>query len=309
MTDACLLIGLLDPSQFAGGRLKLHPEDSLAAFQRLDTTMPLGRRVRSAWEIGINNIVEGIYNVAVQHGVDPRDYSLVAYGAAGPMLLPSLLDKVRLRQVIVPPYPGLFSAIGLLSTELVYSDSRSAYIRLVPDAAEEIDSIFRVMEQQLLERIGGSRNQVAVERSFDGRLYGQSWDTPFIAVPKGVINDEMLGEMIGSFHAEYGRRHDGSFPSDPVEAVTFRIQAIVPSERFEFPEIGSRSSAVLEPIGKTLLHDLYDEETSAPIFERSALLRGDRISGPAVVLEPMSTTFVPADRTCTVGRVGELYIS
>ena len=75
----------------------------------------------------MNNIAEGIIDIAIRHGVDPRDFSLVAFGAAGPMLLPALLDLRACERVIVPPHPGLFSALGLLSSDLVYSDSRSAY--------------------------------------------------------------------------------------------------------------------------------------------------------------------------------------
>ena len=91
------------------------PSSSRKAFEDLDSALPFEQRVRCAYEIGLNNIAEGILNIAIKHGVDPRDFTLVAYGAAGPMLLPALLDLVHVDQVIVPPHPGLFSALGLLS--------------------------------------------------------------------------------------------------------------------------------------------------------------------------------------------------
>ena len=92
--------------------------------------------------MGLNNVAEGILDIAIRRGIDPRDFSLVAFGAAGPMLLPALLDSIPLRRVIVPPHPGLFSALGLVSSDLVYSDHRSAYTVLSADTAAQIDAIF-----------------------------------------------------------------------------------------------------------------------------------------------------------------------
>ena len=93
------------------------------AFERLDTPLAFEQRVRYAYAIGLNNIAEGIFNIAVKHGIDPRDYSLVAFGAAGPLLLPAIADLIHVRSVIVPPHPGLFSALGLLASEK-YVDHR-----------------------------------------------------------------------------------------------------------------------------------------------------------------------------------------
>ena len=99
--------------------------------------------------MALNNVAEGLLDVAIGRGLDPRDFSLVAFGAAGPLMLPAILDQVHARRVIVPPYPGLFSALGLLSTDRVYSDSRSAYVVLTPEAAPQIAEVFDRMEADL----------------------------------------------------------------------------------------------------------------------------------------------------------------
>ena len=134
MTDIFLLIGLLDPGAFNAGRMSLDKALSLKAFEDLDSPLDLEQRISFAYRIGLNNVAEGLIDVAIGRGVDPRDYSLVAFGAAGPLFLPAVLDDVKARRVIVPPYPGLFSALGLLSSNLVFSDSRSSYTVLTPDA-------------------------------------------------------------------------------------------------------------------------------------------------------------------------------
>ncbi len=167
------------------------------AFEQLDTPLPLGDRVRAAWYVGLHNIAEGVFNLMLRRGVDPRDFSLCAFGAAGPMLLPLLLDVAHVPSVIVPPYPGLFSALGLLSTDQGYSASRSRYIVLRPEAAHEIDTLLTEMEATLRQRVGAE--QMVVERRFDGRLVGQSWTTPLVTLPAGPITPETIPTMIESF--------------------------------------------------------------------------------------------------------------
>ncbi|MFD2396654.1 hydantoinase/oxoprolinase family protein [Prauserella oleivorans] len=218
MTDTCLLMGIIDPDGFAGGRMKLDPALSRQAFEELDTNLSFEQRVSYAFNIGINNIAEGVVNIAIQHGVDPRDYSLVAYGAAGPMLLPAVLDLVHAAEVIVPPHPGLFSALGLVSSDLVYADSRSAYTILTAEAAESIDKVYRSMEQRLSERLREKdRGNVTFVRSFDGRLAGQTWETPFISVPGGTITATEVDQMVANFHEAYAERSGNKFEALPVQ--------------------------------------------------------------------------------------------
>jgi len=109
---------------------------------------------------------------------------------------------------------------------------------------------------------------------------------------------------------ESARRNGNSFPEIPVEVVTLRVQVTVPVDKIEFPLLPERMDGTGPiPIGVTTLRHMYDTDVDAHIFARSELLPGDVLSGPAVVREPMSTTFVPAGRTCRVGPVGELRIA
>src|SRR6185369_5769643 len=118
------------------------PDLARRAFEALDTPLSFEQRVSFAYRLAVANIAEEVTNVAVRHGVDPRDFTLVAYGAAGPMLLPAALELLGVPRIVIPPHPGLFSAMGLLSTDLVYYDSRSAYVMLSPDNAARIESVF-----------------------------------------------------------------------------------------------------------------------------------------------------------------------
>ena len=309
LTDACLLMGILDADEFAGGELRLDPERAQQAFESLDTPLRLEQRVAFAFRIAVTNIAEEITNIAIRHGVDPRDFSVVAYGAAGPMLLPAALDLLHVRRVIVPPHPGLFSALGLLSSDLVYSDSRSAYVVLGPETAPEISAHFDEMERRLRERVGAGTDRVELRRSFDGRLLGQSWETPFIAVPDGPITEGTIEELIERFHAEYERRFGNRFPGLPVQGVTYRVQLVVPADKIEYIAAGEGDDArPPQPSRMLELRYLGEEALAAPDYAREALPVGCRVCGPAVIREPLSTTFVCPGQVATVGRLGEIVI-
>jgi N-methylhydantoinase A len=256
----------------------------------------------------LHNIAEGLVDITIRRGIDPRDFSLVAFGAAGPMLLPGLLDMLPVESVIVPPNPGGFSALGLLSSDRIFSESRTMYAVLDAGLAPRIADLFASMESELLDRMGLNVADVEVVRSFDGHLQGQSWDTPFVPVPAGAITDESVASMVAAFHREYEQRVGNRFETFPVEGVNYRVQIIVPSEKVNYQTLAPRQSSEIPHIGRATLHHLYDREVQADCYERADLAASDIIEGPAIVWEEMSTTFLPPGRRATVGHHGELVI-
>lgn len=308
MTDTCLMMGVLDPEGFADGRMKLDPQKSIDAFAALDTRLSFEGRIRYAYHVGVNNIAEGLNNVAIQHGIDPRDYSIVAFGAAGPMLLPSVLDTMNAKEVIVPPHPGLFSALGLISSEQTYSDSRSAYTLLVPESAAQIDAVFQAMEDQMRDRFGANHAELSFSRAFDGRLVGQSWETPFIPIPSGPITEQTVATMIANFHDVYEMRSGNRFPAMPVQGVTYRLEMVLPTTKVEYPKAPERTSGVPEPVRMIEIRYLEVGPVEAGEYRRESLCRGDVIQGPAIIREKSSTTFMLPGQELTVGEYGELHI-
>jgi N-methylhydantoinase A len=309
ITDACLLIGILDEDRFMGGQHKLDVERARRAFEQLDTPLSLDDRVRHAFNIGLNNIAEGITDIIIRNGIDPRQFSLVAYGAAGPMLLPALLALIQARRVVVPPHPGLFSALGLLSSDMVFMESRSRYLPLVPESAEAIDAIYTELEQEVREQVGDTTG-VTYTRSFDARMAGQAYETPFIDAPDGTIDADAIATMVTTFHDVYEQRAGNRFASVPLQGVTFRVGAVVPTIKASFeplPGDGRR----YEPVAtrSVAFRHLSAEQEHGGEYERDALAPGAVVHGPAVVREALSTTFVPAGHTLTVGELGELVIT
>jgi N-methylhydantoinase A len=307
MTDICLLAGLLDPDGFADGKMKLDSNLSKQVFENLDTPLPFESRVRYAYDIGLNNVAEGIFNIAIKHGIDPRDYSLMAFGAAGPLLLPAIADLIQVRSVIVPPHPGLFSALGLLSADQAYSISQSAYTVLSPDSAADIAKIYTDMEDKLRQRLD-SHQDIDIVRSFDGQLVGQTWETPFVPVPDGPINDTTLDAMIANFHDAYAARNGNRFAAIPVQGVTYRLSAVVKTDKVSYQLLAERAGDPLRPVGSSVLRFVADSEQRAQIFAREDLCAGDVVKGPAIIREALSTTYITQNQTGYVGRYGEINI-
>jgi N-methylhydantoinase A len=306
VTDACLLMGILDPGAFADGQIHLDEAAALRAFESLDCRMSLAERVRFAWQIALNNIAEEVARCALRHGVDTRDFSLMAFGSAGPMLLAGVLQLVKARRLIVPPHPGLFSAIGLLSTDFVYASSRSQYLMLTPDCGPQLEAIFTTLEAQVRERLGSE--DVIVRRSFDGRLAGQSWETPFIHVDAAALKARGPAALVEEFHAEYARRNGVAFAQIPVQGVTWRVQMIVPTEKLAWrPLLPGRDEP--RPVGQRTLRHLGSQEIQAPVYQRAALAAGHTLAGPALIVEPLATTLLIPGQSAHIGSVGEIIIT
>ena len=225
------------------------------------------------------------------------------------MTLPGLLDLLPLRAVIVPPNPGGFSALGLVSADRVFSESLTLQGMLGPDIAPRLTELFERVERDLLEQAGVRAEDATVIRTFDGRLLGQGWETPFVPVPSGLLGPKEVQQMVDTFHAEYDQRNGHRFESFPVEGVTYRVQLVVPTDKVTFDVLPQRAGPLLQPRGSADLAHLYPEGATASCCERDDLLAGDVLLGPAIVLETNSTTFVPKDRRATVGSYGELVVT
>src|SRR5262249_27111020 len=131
------------------------------------------------------------------------------------------------------------SAIGLLSTDLVHYESRSAYVLLTPETADQVEAGYREMEAALRERVGAAAGGATIRRSLDGRLLGQSWETPFVEVGEGPIPAASMPALIEAFHDAYERRYGNRFPYVPVQGVTYRVELVVGADKIKYAEAAS----------------------------------------------------------------------
>ena len=274
IADAFLLIGILDADKFLGGEKPLHSELAKKAFEALPLKADFATKVRETYEMGLMNVAEGIASVTIERGVDAREYTLFAYGSAGPMMLPQVMARLEIKKVIVPPYPGLFSALGLASGDLTYTDYRSAYITLTPtgETAKRIDDVYTSMEEAILTKLPKSvkKEEARFVRSFDGWYAGQTWETPFIPVPSGCLTANSVEELIEAFNDRYAEMWGNRFPYLPVIACSYRTSCILPITKAEYKVLPERKSGGPAGVPRHLSF-LPEAEAEVVEYDRSEL--------------------------------------
>jgi N-methylhydantoinase A len=307
VTDVFLMTGVLDPSKFMGGKMPLSLKLAKEGFEKLPLDVDLHHKVLSSQTVALNNVFEGILDITVGRGIDPRGLSLVAYGSAGPMMLPFLLNDLKVKCIVVPPYPGLFSALGLVSTNLVFSDTKSEYITLGPGAGAKINEIYKNIESRLSDK---AKKGAIVERTFDAMYMGQTWETPFVSIPNGEITDDTINVMVSNFNKAYQSKYGNKFEMFPVIGMNYRVRIISPIRKVEYKEIPRRTKGKPEVKKSALRFVKEGNEGKLELheYDRSNLQCNDSIEGPAIVREPMSTTVVWENQVATVGRLGEIVI-
>ena len=169
------------------------------------------------------------------------------------------------------------------------------------------------MERKLSSRVPSGTDGAMMRRSFDGRLLGQSWETPLVEVPEGPITEATIQRMIDRFHDEYERRYGNRFPVVPVQGVTYRAQLVVPVDKVRYDLLHAagedgRPPGRPRPIRTLKVRHLEDEPLDAPEYERESLAPGMRLTGPAIIREELSTTFLLSGQQADVGRLGEISI-
>jgi len=168
-------------------------------------------------------------------------------------------------------------------------------------------AMFDAMEAKLRARLGPHRD-VEIVRAFDGQLVGQTWETPFVPVPAGDITPAAIEQMIANFHDAYFERNGNRFEAIPVQGVTYRLRAVVPTDKVSYAELPARNGPPLRAIGTSVLRYVADAEQLAQIYARDDLRAGDEIRGPAIVREALSTTYITQNQIGRIGRYGQISI-
>jgi N-methylhydantoinase A len=303
ITDANLILGRL-PDVLAG-RLRLRRELAERAI-RERIADPLGMDiVEAAWAIvRIANTImsRALRLVSVERGHDPREFSLYAFGGAGPLHAVELAEELGVKEVIVPPMPGVFSALGLLVSDYRH-DYHKAIVKKASELSDkELEDAFSDLEEKALKTLaseGIPRERVVVRRFVDARYWGQAYS---LRVPyAGSVT-----ATVKSFHELHKARYGFSSPEEEVEVVVARVEAIGLTDKPALkPKLhaggGTRPKAVREVYFR-------DGWLKAEVYDRDHLAVGARVCGPSVVEEMDSTILIPPGYCGRVDEYGSLVI-
>lgn len=321
VTDAHMALGRIDPEGFLGGDMQVQPELSRGAIQaRLCNLMevPVEEAASGILKIVNNTMALAIRASSVRKGIDPRDYVLFAAGGAGPLHGVELAELIGARRVIVPNFPGITAAVGLLVGDLQYEYARSKPVRLdrVDGAGiADLTATFEELEAQAradLQEDGIPADQILMERVADARYAGQGFELR-ISVPPGALDQAAVEQMVETFHRVHEVEYAHCFAENPVEVVTIRVIGVGKTQPFQLPplETGDRThpeEAILyrRPTVFEVEGQLTEFET--PRYARGKLLAGDRIQGPAIITQRDSTTLIPPHWQATVSAYGSLLL-
>ena len=305
VTDANVVLGRLDPNQFLGGEMPLDIEAARDAINR-SIARPLGlleaEAARAIIKIAVMNMSLAVRQVSTERGYDPRDFVMVGFGGAGPLHASEVARSLHIPLVVIPNFPGQFSASGMLMAEPRHDFVRTYYRPLDQADFAELGRIAAEMEALARERIGN--RDVRVRHFLDVRYTGQDFSLPIPVDPKHRAED-YRPSVRNAFHELHQTRFGYHNTDIPLEIVNARMAATAPPPVHALPAPPQcNGPALLGTRAVIFSADVID----CPVYRRESLAAGERIDGPAVIQEYASTTLLfPQDRA-EVAHSGELLI-
>jgi N-methylhydantoinase A len=309
VTDAALALGFLNPADFLGGEMDTAAEDAIDGIQStladpLNTTIEDASR--GVFDVALANTVGAIREITVEKGLDPRNFSMVAYGGAGPMFVPLVARELGVNEVLVPQAPSVFSAWGMLMADVVYDFSQTNIAVLDDVDFDTLDGTFDELEaegRETLAEEGIDEGRQRLERAVEMRYLGQEHT---VEVDADGINN--LDELADRFETQHEIRY-GHTMNDLVQVVHLRVRAVGENDKPTLDRQVGRDGA-LEP---TDTREAYcfasDDFRDFDVYNRTTLAPGDKLDGPAVVTEPTTSLVFHGDQFATVDDYGHIIIT
>ena len=307
VTDANLALGRLHPDHFLGGAMGL---DSSRAAKSLAAIHHKSFATQEHLAEGILRVANArmesaLRRVSVERGHDPRDFTLLAFGGAGPLHACALAEALGIRRVLIPAAPGALSALGILDADLRREFSRT--VMLQPNSSQ-IAPVFRALGSEAHSTFSREGMKPILTRSADLRYHGQGFE----------LRVDWSATAVARFHELHAQAYGYSDPARPVEIVTLRVQAITRSKTPGAPSIAQSHRAMGgKATSSTSAHALLSPHRifeggrwrRAALYDRALLHPGNRITGPAVIAELSATTYLPTCWTATVDALSNLILT
>ena len=315
VTDANLLLGRLSADHFLGGEMRLDVGAAERALQK-EVAAPLGMDLIEAADgilrIAATAMSYAVKGVTTERGLDAGDFILIAYGGAGPLHAVLVAREIGIRTVIIPNAPGVFSAFGMLFSDLRYDFVRTWPVKLDEVSFDAVEGIYRELETQGRQAIAATSvkpQRTTVKRAADMRYVGQEHAVT-VDLPLRVFARQDRRAIKRAFDAMHALRYGTSAPDEPAEIVSLR-STMTGLMRKPAPARIARGARVPVKEALTGTRPVYLEGRwrRTPVYRREALRAGNRITGPALIEEHASTTVLMPGDTLTVDDYGNLVIA
>jgi N-methylhydantoinase A len=310
VSDADLHLGLLDPENFVGGEFALYPDLAQAALERLGATlgMSASEAARAVHDLVVANMAGAIRLVSIQRGFDCREFTLVAFGGAGPTHAVAIAAELGITRVLIPRYPGVMSAVGLCCADVKYD-----YVESIGTPARELSNadlgararaLVGVAEAELVQDGFPVQDRHFVV-SLEARYAGQGF---VIDVPvDDLVEDLDVGAIEGLFHKLHAHLHGFADETLPIEFLALRVAA---TGAVGVAGIDERAPDVSETPERTRAVEMPGASGTEPVrvMDRAELRPGETFDGPVVIEQHDTTTIVPRGCKVTVLAHGDLEV-
>jgi N-methylhydantoinase A len=280
VSDANLILGRLHPEHFLDGQVRLDCDRARLYMEKARAGMATVEEFSSGIVLLAEAAMErAIRVISVERGYDPREFTLVAFGGAGPLHACTLAEALQIPRVLVPACPGALSALGILMADLVRDYSKT--VMLKSDA--DLDPHFAELEELSLTASQPGRERGSAARSLDLRYAGQGYE---LNIPFGP-------EFVRSFHRLHQKRYGYADERKAVEVVNLRLRVTIPGEGVDLPVFPSGDGNPNQALIETRPMIFAGKNCAGKVYERERLEYGDRLDGPAIVVEYSATTVIP----------------
>jgi N-methylhydantoinase A len=305
VTDANLVLGRLQPSAFLGGAMQLNADAAKNAIEiianQLNTTIE--QAAKGIIRVANEHMVRALRVISVQRGTDPREFSLVSFGGAGGLHVCALAEELQMESVCVPVQAGVLSALGMLVAAPSREMSRTV-TKLIDDCSYEVlNKELNVLKQKALAEMKKELHEQSAEASYsvDLRYRGQSFT---LNVPWLISSQKELIALQNEFHKKHKKRY-GHAMEVAVELVNIRVSVSAKASSFSLLKL-KYSNEKAQPVNQV---QLYGIGNNINVFQKDQLLEGQEITGPALIVETVSTTYVAENWICNIDEWGNMLLS
>jgi N-methylhydantoinase A len=303
VTDANVVLGRIDPESFLEGRMPLDAEAAREAIASIAGPLGLSIEAMAEGVVAVANasMADAVRTLAVRRGFDPREFSLLAFGGAGPVHAAEVADELGIREVVIPQSPGGFSAWGMLHAPVRHDAVMPFQADLETLRPDDVAEAFRRLElanRVLLEHDGVPAERIRTVASADMRYQGQE----FVV---NVVGDTAAGrgDWSAAFHAEYLRLYAHALPGMPIEVVSLRLSSYAPPAEVPAGGEGARSAGA-EGLRQAVF---AGRRRPTAVLSRAGVAE-DPVAGPAIIEEPGTCTVVPPGWRIRAGEAGVLVL-
>ncbi len=311
VTDANVTLGRLSPKSLLGGRMAMHPDKAHAAIDALAKSLRVDAVKAAAGVLEIINVnmMGAVRVISVEQGEDPRDFTLVAFGGAGPLHAADVARNMGMGKVLVPPRPGLLSAIGLLHADVRGDFSLTRLLRAESANLKAFNAGFADLKQRGIAWLRGESEQRAkFEWQVDLRYFGQNFEL-IMPLASDRLSAASLKRLTTAFHRRHKAFYGNDMPAQPVEIVNLRL--VVTAARKALPAVQKNKKHINKQL-VTEKRRVWFPETGfvqTPVYEREQLPPNWRATGPAIIEQMDATTVVPPKATVHNDALGYLHLT